>query len=52
MTMISHHAPFNEDTPFIENTSPKAFIVNVEVLGSCGEGVGSIAEEGEVDQRK
>lgn len=28
MTMIYHHTPFNEDTPFIEDTSSNTFKVN------------------------
>lgn len=52
MTMIYHHTPFSEDTPFNEDTSFNIFKVNLEVLGPCGEGVGHIAEKGEVDQRK
>lgn len=44
--MIYHHTPFSEDT------SSNAFKVNLEVLGPCGKGIGSITEKGEVDQRK
>lgn len=54
MTMIYHHTPFSEDTPFNEDTFSNTFKANLEVLGPCGggTGVGYIAEEGEVDQRK
>lgn len=51
MTRIYHHTPYNEDIYFNEDTSSNIFKVNLEVLGPCGKGLGSIAK-GEVDQRK
>lgn len=52
MTMIYHCTSFNKDTPLNENTSSNKFRENFEVLGPCGEGLGSIAEKREDDQGK